>query len=126
MQQQKLGILLALWTMHDVYKQPINGWAPGLLGYPFGMRIHIHAARPEKPGKRERKAIGQIHGQGRGRANGGDKWNPRYNGLLHDLITDAAGDQQDTIRKRQSSSQHCPADDLVQCVVPADIFTKNY
>src|SRR5262245_13326888 len=90
-----------LETPADAISTEIHRWL--LRHQSLGMSVHIHAVALEKPDEREMKTLRQIHRQRRGCPDSGDKRDSRDDGLLNNLIADAARNQQHVIEKRKSS-----------------------
>ena len=85
-----------------------------------------HAVSLEEPHQREMKPLRQIHSQRRWRSDSGDKGYARHHGLLNDLVTDSTGDQQNVIRKGKPSLRQSPANDFVESIVSADVFSEHH
>src|SRR5271165_3284734 len=89
---------------------------------PLGARIHIALRLAQKPDQREMRGHGEIDRQARGRADRGEYGYPRTQRLLDQLEARSAAQYDDLVRERQAAREQQLADELIEGVVPADIF----
>ena len=97
----------------------VDIWDPAQVG------VHIEASATNKPEQRHPALAGQIDRQARWCPDGGQHRNARECCLLHQLKTDPAAHQHDASGQRHAVRQKLRPDQLVQRVVPADIFAQG-
>src|SRR4029078_2179911 len=77
---------------------------------PFGMRIHVEALVAEERNERWTNPFRGLHGQVRGRRHGTQDRDARNRGLLDELEAQAARDQQDQLRERETVAERSLTD----------------
>lgn len=89
------------------------------------MTVNIEPSVAHKPDQRHAVGVCELDGQARWCTDGGHYWDACHQGLLHQFKARPAADKQYSLRQRQSAVQKIASDDLVECVVPSDIFADN-
>src|SRR5436190_22898092 len=95
------------------------------LANPPSAGVDIEAIGPHEPEHRQAVFAGKAHSQARRCADGRQDRNASYGCLLHKLEAHATANQQHAFEERRATRQKGSADQLVQCVMPADIFAET-
>ena len=89
------------------------------------MRVNVERLAAQKTDERLPALPRKSHRQTRRRRHRADNRNPPRQGLLHNFKRRPAADQQYMPVKWQQILQKTAADDLVNRVVPANVFTHD-
>src|SRR2546422_10767464 len=94
-------------------------------GNPFGMGIKVHGLAAEKADEGLAALTGEFDGEAGWGGNGGDDGNPRGQCLLHNLERSSPADEQDVRVEGKPVFQKRIAEDLIDSIVPANIFAQD-
>src|SRR5439155_6720044 len=85
-------------------------------------RVDVEASSTDEAAESDSAVRGELDRQARRRADGGEQRAARDRSFLHELERQPAADAEHELRKGQQPRAECPADDLVERVVAADVL----